>query len=247
MPKGNYNKILIKLSGEFLADKNNNSISISSIDNIYQEIRSLRDSFKIQISLVIGAGNIFRGDTSRQKERFKNFSFSRVPSDKAGMLGTVINGMILADYFNQNNLPARVLSMVNIDFIEFFQAEKANEYLEKGFCLIFTGGTSNPYVSTDTAAVIKALEVDADVLIKATKVDGVYDKDPHKYTDAKLFKRIDYKKAIEEKLQVMDLSAFSLAMENNLPIIVFNFSKKGCLKKILQGETLGTLIKGVSS
>ncbi len=238
-----YKKILIKLSGEFLGDKDGKGINISSVAQITKEIKNLL-KYKIEISIVVGAGNIFRGDTIRQKETFKTFAFSRVNADKAGMLGTIINGILLSDFMNKNRIKAKVLSTIFIDCVEFFDAEKVKKYLQNGYIVIFTGGTSNPYVSTDTASVIKALEVEADVLLKATKVDGVFDKDPQKFSDAKMFTELTFVEAIEKKLRVMDLTAFSLAMENDLPIIVFNFFKRGNLEKIIQGKKVGTLIKG---
>lgn len=236
-----YRKILIKLSGEFLGDDNGRGISVTSFKLISDEIKSLL-KYNIEISMVIGAGNIFRGDITRQEDRFGNPVFTRNNADRAGMLGTVLNGILLSDFMNQTGIKTKVLSMIFIDCVEFFESGKAKTYLKEGYTLIFTGGTSNPYVSTDTAAVIKALEIESDVLLKATKVDGVFDKDPHKFSDAKKFDRLTFNEAIEKRLKIMDITAFSLAMENNLPIIVFNF-KRGNLEKIIQGEKIGTLIK----
>jgi len=240
--KPKYKKILIKLSGEFLGDDNGKGISVTSFKLISDEIKSLL-KYNIEISMVIGAGNIFRGDITRQKDRFGNPVFTRNNADKAGMLGTVLNGILLSDFMNQNRIKTKVLTTIFIDCVEFFESEKAKTYLKEGYTLIFTGGTSNPYVSTDTAAVIKALEMESDVLLKATKVDGVFDKDPQKFKDAKKFDRLTFTEAIEKRLKIMDITAFSLAMENNLPIVVFNF-RKGNLEEIIQGKKIGTLIRG---
>ncbi len=243
MVKTSIKKVLLKLSGEFLADESGKGISFDSIKKIGDDV-SILNQYGIETSIVIGAGNIFRGETSRQKELYKNFSFSRVNADKAGMLGTVINGILLSDYLSQRKIKSRVLSNIFIDFVEFFNIKKAKEYIKNREVLIFVGGTSNPYVSTDTSAVIKSLELGVDVLLKATKVDGVYDKDPKIYSDSKKFETLTFMEAIERRLKVMDLTAFSLAMENNLPIYVFNFYNKGDIEKIITGKKVGTLIRG---
>lgn len=235
-----YNKILLKLSGEFLSG-NNSTIGIESLNYIYEEIKKIVD-YKVGVGIVIGGGNILRGSHQRQEKYFKDFRFSQVSADKAGMLSTVINGIILADFLNQKGLKTKVMSNIFIDFVQFFEAEIAKNYIQNGYILIFTAGTGNPFVSTDTAAVIKALEIEADILLKATNVDGVYNKDPKKFKDAVLFDKLSFEYALENKLKVMDLSAFSLAMENNLPIIVFNFLKSDNLLKIIKGENIGTIV-----
>ncbi len=238
--KTKYKRILLKFSGEFLGDNKGNSLNINSIIKIIKEIKPLINR-KIQLGIVLGAGNIFRGAVSRQKEKFHKL-FSRTEADKAGMLATVINSILLSDMLTQEGIKSKVLSTIFIDSVQFFNAKTAIEYLKKGFINIYAGGTSNPFVTTDTSAVLKAIETDSDILIKATKVAGVYDKDPVKYKDAQFFKKISYLDVIEKRLKVMDTTAISLAMDNHLPVAVIDFFKKDNLINFVLSKDVGTLI-----
>ncbi len=235
-------RVLLKLSGEFFGNKNGNGINNESIYETASIIKKLKKE-NIEIGIVIGAGNLFRGSSARQQEKNSKI-FTQINADKAGMFGTLINSILLYDMLLQLKVKTKLLSTVFIDSIEFFNPNNAIKYLQQGYALIFGGGTSNPFFTTDTAAVLKAVEIDADILLKATKVDGVYDKDPKKYSNAKLFKSLTYKEAIEKKLKIMDLTAFSMAMENNLQINVFNFYKKNNLYNIIKGKKIGTIIRG---
>jgi len=235
-----YKRILLKFSGEFLSSDKEHNLSIDSINRIIQEIKPLI-KLKLQIGLVLGAGNIMRGNITRQKESSSK-TFTQVEADKAGMLGTVINSILFSDILSQHHIKNKVFSTIYIDFIESFNAISAKTSLQNGYVNIYAGGTSNSFVTTDTAAVLKAIETNCSLLIKATKVDGVYDKDPVKYKHAKFYKKISYIKAIEKDLKVMDLTAMSLAMENQLPIVVLNFFKKNNLVNFIQGKDIGTII-----
>jgi len=239
-PNIKYKHVLLKFSGEFLGDSNGQNININSLLNIIKEIKPLID-LKVQIGIVLGAGNIFRGSVIRQKEKFAR-TFTQTEADKAGMLGTVINSLLFSDMLSQEKIKNRIFSTLFIDSLPFFNAKDAIDSLKNGYVNIYAGGTSNPFVTTDTSAVLKALETNADILIKATKVDGVFDKDPVKYKDAEFFKDISYISVIEKKLKVMDLTSLSMAMENDLPITVMNFFKKGNILKLVQGHTIGTFI-----
>ncbi len=235
-------RILLKLSGEFLGNDEGIGVSADKFYEISLEIKKLLKE-NIEIGIVIGAGNLFRGGISRQSKNHTKL-FRQINADKAGMFGTLMNSILLYDMLNQLQVKSILFSTIFIDSIEFFNPNKAIEYLQKGFVTIFGGGTSNPFFTTDTAAVLKAIEINADLLLKATRVDGVYDKDPEKYSDARLYKKITYLEAIEKKLHIMDLTAFSMAMENNLKIVVFNFFKKNSLLNIIKGKKIGTLIEG---
>lgn len=235
-----YRRILLKFSGELLSKEKGDGLHIDSIMRIIEEIKPLI-RLKIQIGIVLGAGNIIRGSLIRQKERYSK-TFTQIEADKAGMLGTIINSILLSDMLSQNKIKNQIFSTIFIDFLEYFNVIKAIEYLNNDYVNVYAGGTSNPFVTTDTAAVLKAIETDCDILIKATKVSGVYDKDPVKYRDAKFFKSISYSRIIEEKLKVMDITAVSLAMENNLPVVVLDFFKKSSLLNFIKGKDIGTLI-----
>ncbi len=234
-------RILLKFSGEFLGRKDGRGLHIDSIQKIIEEIKPLVN-MKSRIGIVLGAGNIMRGSIIRQKDKFSK-TFTQPKADKAGMLGTFINSILFSDMLSQNKIKNQVFSTIFIDSIEFFNAIKAIEYLSNGYVNIYAGGTSNPFVTTDTSAVLKAIETNCDILIKATKVPGVYDRDPVKYKDAKFFKKISYLEIIEKKLKIMDLTAISLAMENKLPVAVLDFFKKGNLLNFVKGKNIGTLIQ----
>lgn len=236
-----YRRILLKFSGEFLGDRGGSGISIDSFGSLAGEIRPLLKS-GIRIGVVLGAGNIFRGSVERQKEKSR-LCFTQTEADRAGMFGTLINSILFSDFLSQQGVKNRLLSALFTDSVEFFNAQKAVRYLEEGFVNIYAGGTSNPFFTTDSAAVLKALETGCDVLIKATKVDGVFDRDPKKHAHARFFSSISPMEVIRKKLKVMDLTAMSLAMENHLPVVVMNFFKKGNLAKLVRGIRIGTIIR----
>lgn len=194
-------------------------------------------SLGVQIGLVIGGGNIFRGAQARA------FGFKRSPADQMGMLATMINGMALEQVLTSLGLSARVMSSVPCpSFMDSFRNDDALRLLEDGGIPIFAGGTGNPYFTTDTAAALRASEMGADILFKATKVEGVFDKDPVKHKDAKHYKRLSYKDALNDQLDVMDATALALCRENKMPILVFNIFAKGALLKAIQGADIGSLI-----
>lgn len=233
-----YKRVLLKLSGESIGDKNSHSgISKSSLEEIATEIKLAVKSTKIQLSIVIGAGNILRG---------KEVSFiERTTADYMGMLSTVINSLALQSALENQGLSTRVMSAIDMPKIaESYIRRRAIRHLEKGRIVIFAAGTGNPYFTTDTTAALRAIEINADILLKATQVDGVYSDDPKKNSNAKKFKEITFMEAIKRQLKVMDTTAFSLCMENNLPVIVFNLYKKGNLLKVLKGQfDVGTVIR----
>lgn len=234
-----YKRILIKLSGEFLRDKVE-TLSFKKINFIASEIKYIYD-LGIEVGLVIGGGNILRGLEGSKK--------SKIPSgelDELGMIATLINGGILSLTLNQLNVPNDVLSAIPIppSVGNIYNRIKARNLLSQNHVLIFAGGTGNPFFTTDTAAVLRALQIEADVLLKATNVKGIYDKDPNKFSDAKFYKKLTYKKALNQDLKIMDLTAFSLAMNHNLPVIVFNAGVPNNLKNAVLGKEIGSIIKG---
>jgi uridylate kinase len=193
----------------------------------------------IQIAIVIGGGNIFRGLNS------SHYGLGRVPADYMGMLATVINSIALSEALNQLGCETRVMSALDMNkIVEPYIHGRAIRHLEKGRIVLFGAGTGNPYFSTDTAAALRAMEIQADALLKATKVDGVYEDDPVKNPSLKPFKQLSYQEVLERNLKVMDVTAVSLAMDQNLPIIIFNLRKRGNIKRVLNGEPLGTLVSG---
>jgi uridylate kinase len=193
----------------------------------------------VQIGVVIGGGNIFRGLTSHK------VNIDRVSADQMGMQATVINALALRSVFEQNSIPTHVLSAFPVgNFVEAFSSEKAISMLQENKVLIFAGGTGNPYFTTDTAGVLRAIEIKADVILKGTRVDGVYNADPEKVEDAIMFDELTYMEVVRRGLKVMDTTAITLAMENDLPIIVFNFNVAGNLDKIVFGEAIGTKVQG---
>ncbi len=232
-----YRRILIKLSGESLAGDNNSGIDVDIIKRTVQEIKTLLDN-RIQVALVIGGGNFFRGLQGAGK--FLN----RVDGDYMGMLATIMNAVALRNFFREMGINAHVMSALKTEKItEDLYPPKAIDLLEKGQVVIFAGGTGNPFFTTDTAGVLRAVEIQADVMLKATRVDGIYNKDPEKHKNAVKFEKISYNEALEKNLRVMDLTAFALAKENGLPIIVFNFNQPGILEKIvIKKESLGTIV-----
>ncbi len=232
-----YKKILLKLSGESLMGKNDYGISPTQLKVYVEDIKSLYQK-NIQIGIVIGGGNIFRGIQGAAE------GFDRVQGDYMGMLATVINSMALQSEMEKQGLPSVLLSGIEINPIcEKMSRSKAKNLLEAGKIVIIAAGTGNPYFTTDTAAALRAVEIEADVLLKGTRVDGVYDSDPEKNPNAQKFKKISFQEAYEKELKIMDLTAFSLCMENNIPILVFDMNTKGNLLRIIDGEEIGSIIE----
>ncbi len=233
-----YKRILLKLSGEALSGKEGRGLDFSSLRNTVSEVKQIHD-LGIEIGIVVGGGNIFRG------VNLEEFGIDRVKADYMGMLATVINCIALSEAFSSFGIDSKIMSAFGIEKIaESFSKDAALRYLSEGKILLFASGTGNPYFTTDTAAVLRALEIEADVFIKGTKVDGVYSDDPFKNPNAKFFDKISYQEFLEKRLKVLDLTAVSLAMTYNLPIIIYNMRKKGLLKEIIEGKKIGTLIKG---
>ena len=237
--KPRYKRILIKLSGEFLKSKEE-TISFEKLNLIASDIKYLHKR-GVEIGIVVGGGNILRGLAGSKKHKIPAAEL-----DELGMIATSINGGALALALKKLKIPNSVLSAIPISpsvGIKFSSIE-AIKLLTQKHVLIFVGGTSNPFFTTDTAAVLRALQINANVLLKSTNVKGIYEKDPNKFSDAKFYKEVTYKKALNKGLKIMDLTAFSLAMDKNLPIIVFNGEVKNNLKKVIMGKNIGTIIKG---
>jgi uridylate kinase len=234
--KAAYKRILLKLSGEALLGKQSTGVDPDVANYLADEIKSLAH-LKIQVGIVIGGGNIFRGIEASAK------GMDRTTADYMGMLATVINSLALQSALEARGLPTRVQSSIDMRQIaEPYIQRKAVRHLEKGRIVIFAGGTGNPYFSTDTAASLRAMEIRADVIMKATKVDGVYDKDPVKNKSAVMFKKISYIDVLTKNLKVMDSTAITLCRDNALPIIVFNMQKKGNIRGVICGKKIGTYV-----
>jgi len=232
-----YKRILLKLSGESLTGEREFGIDATVLNRFAGEVEKACQ-IGVQIAIVIGGGNIFRGLSEKAKE------MDRVQADNTGMLATIINSLALQDVLEKKNIYTRVMTAIEMPKVaEPFIRRRAVRHLEKGRVVIFAGGTGNPYFTTDTAAVLRAIEIEADVIIKGTRVDGVYDKDPEKVKDAMRFKQISYMDVVNRGLKVMDMTAIALSMDNKLPIIVFNFNKEDNLKNLLLGESIGTLVQ----
>lgn len=230
-------RVLLKLSGEALITEGNRGINPQALKEIAIELAEAYKKSNCELSIVIGGGNVWRG------VRDGGGVIDRVNSDSMGMLATVINAIALQSAIEEAGVPTRVLTSINIyQLAEPFVRRKALRHLEKGRIVIFAGGTGNPFFTTDSAAALRASEINADVLLKATQVDGVYDSDPRKNPDAKLIQRITYAEAISKQLQFMDTAALALCLENKVPVQVFNLHKKGNIEKALCGEEIGTLI-----
>ena len=232
-----YRSILLKLSGEVLSGKQEFGIDPHMASTLAEEIKSIYD-LNIRIGLIIGAGNIFRGIEASAK------GMERVTGDYLGMLATIMNAISLQDALENIGVPTRTLSAITVSQIsEPYIRRRALRHQEKNRVVIVAGGTGNPYFTTDTAAALRATELKAEILLKATKVDGVYDKDPIKNSDAVKFDQITFKDVLDKNLRVMDLTAITLCKENNLPIRIFNINNSSDLKKIVLGSNIGTLIK----
>ena len=234
--KSEFKRILIKLSGEALMGNQGFGITPEMIHYVAEEVAKVA-RLNVEISIVVGGGNIFRGVAG------SSAGMDRTSADNMGMLATVINSIALCDALEKCNVPTRVQSAIPMDRIaEPFIRRKAIRHLQKGRVVIFAAGTGNPYFTTDTAAVLRAHETRADILFKATQVDGVYDKDPQVHSDAIMFDELSYMKVIEKQLHVMDMTAISLAMEHNLPLQVFDLHQAGNIYKAAIGEEIGTRI-----
>ena len=231
-----YKKILLKLSGEALTGEQEFGISSDVITSYAKQIKEIVD-LGVEVSIVIGGGNIFRGLSGAAQ------GVDRVTGDHMGMLATVINSLALQNSIEKLGVPTRVQTAIEMPKVaEPFIKRRAQRHLEKGRVVIFGAGTGNPYFTTDTAAALRAIEMETDVVIKATKVDGIYDKDPVKYPDAKKYETVTYNEVLAKDLKVMDATAISLCRENKLPIIVFNSLIEGNLKKVVMGEHIGTTV-----
>ena len=231
-----YNRILLKLSGEALLGGRSHGIDPKTINKYSKEIKSIVD-LGVEVSIVIGGGNIFRGLSGA------NNGIDRVQGDYMGMLATVINGLALQSSLEKIGLQTRLQTAINMEAIaEPYIKRKAVRHLEKKRIVIFGAGTGNPFFTTDSAAVLRAIEIEADVILKGTRVDGIYDCDPEKNNKAKKFRELKYDDAISKNLKIMDSTAFTLSKENKLPIIVFDINKTGNLKKIIQGKFIGTKV-----
>ena len=231
-----YKRILVKLSGEALLGKKKSGISSDALVSISDEIKEVKD-MGCEIGIVVGGGNIYRG-SQRDKQVIEP-----VTADYMGMLATVINGLALQNSLETRHLDTRVMSAFEMrEFCEPYIRRRAIRHLEKGRIVIFVGGTGNPYFTTDTSAALKAIEIKADVILKATKVDGVYTSDPLKEPSAKKFDKLTYMDILQNQLKIMDSTAISLCMENHIPIVVFNLFKKGNLKRVVCGQGKRTII-----
>ncbi len=231
-----YKRILLKLSGEALMGERNYGIDPTRLENYAQDIKSIVEK-GIEVAIVIGGGNIFRGLAGASN------GMDRVQGDYMGMLATIINGLALQSAVEEAGLQTRLLTSIEMKQIaEPFIKRRAVRHLEKGRVVIFGGGTGNPYFTTDTAAVLRAIEINADVILKGTRVDGIYTSDPEKDSQAVKFENITFKEVLNKDLKVMDMTAFTLSEENDLPIIVFDMNKKGNLMKVVLGEKVGTLV-----
>lgn len=232
-----YKRVLLKLSGEALMAGRSHGIDPRRLEDYISEITEI-SSMGAQVGIVIGGGNIFRGMTGVEA------GFDRVKGDYMGMLATVINGLALQSAFESRGAPSRLFTAIRMEPVaEYYYRPRVLQALDDQEIVIFAGGTGNPYFTTDTAASLRAVEMNADVMLKGTRVDGVYTSDPEKDPDAELFDEITFDQALERKLGILDLTAFTMCRENDLPIIVFNMNEKGNLKKIISGEKVGTLVK----
>jgi uridylate kinase len=232
-----FRRVLLKLSGEALAPARDSGIDLDALAEITREVKEIA-SLSIELALVIGAGNILRGSDYEAR------GMDRTTADQMGMLATVINALALQDSLEQAGVATRVLSAITMQAVcEPYIRRRAVRHLEKGRVVIFAAGTGNPYFTTDTAASLRALEIGAEVILKAThQVDGVYDRDPLREPGATRFDRLTYLEVLQRNLKVMDSTAISMCMDNSLPIIVFNLRKPGNIKKAVTGETIGTLV-----
>jgi uridylate kinase len=234
-----YRRILLKLSGEALQGDQGFGISLDMLEQMASEVRQVRE-LAVDVAIVVGGGNIYRGMSGAAK------GMDRSQADTMGMLATVMNALALQDAFERAGMPTRVQSALSMHQVaEPYIRRRAVRHLEKGRVVVFAAGTGNPYFTTDTAAALRAMEVGADVLLKATKVDGVYDKDPVHHADAVRYDGLSHQRVLNEGLKVMDATAVTMCMENDLPIVVFNLFQEGALLAVVHGKNLGTRVDGV--
>ena len=231
-----YKRILLKLSGEAMVGNEGLGIDPAILDTTVQQIKELVD-LGAQVGLVVGGGNIFRG------QKLAEAGMNRVAGDHMGMLATVMNGLALKDSLDRHGVPATLMSAIELKGVcETYRWNRAIELLQQGQVVIFSAGTGNPFFTTDSAACLRGIEIQADLVLKGTKVDGVYSEDPMKNPEAELYTELDYSEVLKKELKVMDLAAFTLARDHSLPIRVYNMNKPGVLKNIILGEAEGTLI-----
>jgi uridylate kinase len=240
MNKPVYKRIVLKLSGEALQGVKEHGIDNDVLVSLAKQIKQARDS-GVQIAIVLGGGNIFRGQENTQE---RGLDMDRSVADYMGMLATIINGLALQNVLEKISVPTRVLTAIEMQRVaEPYIRRRAIRHLEKGRIVIFVAGTGNPYFTTDTAAALRAMEISADVILKATRVDGVYSRDPLKDPKAKKFTSLKYIDVLKKGLKVMDATAVSLCMDNKLPIVVFNLNKQGNIKRAISGERIGTIVR----
>jgi len=231
-----YRRIVLKLSGESFQGSQGFGIDAETVHSIAREVKEVSD-LGIQMAIIVGGGNIFRG------ARQKSLAIDRATGDYMGMLATVINGLALQDALEKQGVVTRLLSAIDMAQVaEPFIRRRAMRHLEKGRVVIFAAGTGNPYFSTDTAAALRAMEIKAHVILKATRVDGIYDADPEKVPGAKMFERVTYLDVIQKGLAVMDSTAISLCMDNRMPIIIFNMNRPGNIRRAVMGEKVGSTV-----
>lgn len=239
MPGPIYKRIVLKLSGEALQGKKSHGIDQQVLVSIARQIKELRD-LKVDVAVVLGGGNIFRG---QENTGSRGLDMDRSVADYMGMLATIINGLALQDCLEKISAPTRVMTAIEMQRIaEPYIRRRALRHLEKGRVVIFVAGTGNPYFTTDTAAALRAMEINADAILKATKVDGVYSADPMKVKSAKKFGHLKYIDVLKKGLKVMDATAISLCMDNKLPIVVFSLNKEGNIRRVVSGERIGTVV-----
>jgi uridylate kinase len=232
-----YKRVLLKLSGEALMAGRSHGIDPGRLEDYIQEIIEI-SGLGTQVAIVIGGGNIFRGMSGVEE------GFDRVKGDYMGMLATVINGLALQSAFEAKGKKARLFTAIRMEPVaEYYYKPRVIEALENNEIVIFSGGTGNPYFTTDTAAALRAVEMEADVMLKGTRVDGVYTSDPEKNPEAEKYDELTFADALKKELRILDLTAFTMCIENELPIIVFNMNEKGNLRRLISGEKIGTLIK----
>ena len=232
-----YKRILLKLSGESLAGDGNQGVDPRKLDEYIKQIAEITE-MGVSVGIVIGGGNIFRGLSGTEA------GFDRVKGDYMGMLATVINGLALQSAFKQKEIKTRLFTSIRMEPVaEYWSRDKVIEALEEKTICIFSGGTGNPYFTTDTTSSLRGVEMEAEVLLKGTRVDGVYNADPEKDPHAIKYDEVSFAEVLDKKLRIMDLTAFTMCRENNLPIVVFNMDEPGNLKKVISGEKIGTLIQ----
>ena len=231
-----YKRILLKLSGESLMGNKKYGIDETRLNDYAEQISELIQ-LGVQVGIVIGGGNIFRGLSGESK------GFDRVKGDQMGMLATIINSLALNSALINTGVKSKVFTAIKMEPVgEFYSKEKATEALNKGEVVIISGGTGNPYFTTDTASALRGIEIEAEIMLKGTRIDGIYTADPEKYPDATRFEKISFDEIYKRNLRIMDLTATTLCKENNLPVLVFNMDKKGNLKKVVNGKKIGTIV-----